>query len=78
MLDLSKPEIRQAYLLGIDTGKLNAAAEVDRMVQVTENRIIRELDRFQRELIASRSTSRARVISMAIARIKGEDWVDND
>lgn len=77
MLDLSKPEIKQAYLLGIETGKSNYAVEIDRMVEVTENRIIRELDRFRRELIARRSTARARVLDMAISRIKGEEWVDD-
>lgn len=78
LLDLSRPEIKQAYLMGIEAGRLEMAAHSDRLVTITETRIIRELDRFERELIARRSTSRARVISMAIARIKGEEWVDND
>lgn len=72
MLDMSKPEIRQAYLIGIDAGKQTLATELDRVATVTETRIVRELDKFRRELIARRSTARARVVEQAIALIQGE------
>lgn len=74
MIDLSKPEIKQAYLMGVEAGKQTLATELDRVAEVTENRITRELDRFRRELIARRSTARARVVAQAIALIKGEEY----
>lgn len=78
MIDLTKPEIKQAYLIGLEAGKLNYAAELDRVAVVTETRIVRELDQFRRKLIAQRSTVRARVVAICIALIKGEDYIDED
>lgn len=72
MLDMTKPEIRQAYLLGLDAGKTSLGAELDRVAQVTETRIVRELDQFRRRLLAQRSTARSRVVGQCIALIQGE------
>ena len=77
MIDLSKPEIRQAYLIGIEAGKLNHAKELDRVAVVTETRILRELDKFRLELNARRSTVRARVVAQCIALVKGEEFVND-
>ncbi|MGI9142714.1 MAG: hypothetical protein ACR2IJ_05940 [Fluviibacter sp.] len=74
MLDLSKPEVKQAYLLGVEAGKQTLATELDRVAEVTETRILRELNRFRLELIGRRSTARARVIAQAIALIRGEEY----
>lgn len=78
MLDMSRPEIRQAYLMGVDAGKTNIAAELDRVAEVTETRICRELKRFELQLIARRSSARARVVAQCIALIKEEDYIDED
>jgi hypothetical protein len=77
MIDLTKPEIRQAYLIGVEAGKMNLAQELDRVAVVTETRIVRELDRFRRECNARRSTARGRVVAQCIALIKGEEFVDD-
>lgn len=77
MIDLSKPEIRQAYLIGIEAGKLDYAKELDRVAVVTETRIVRELDRFRLELNARRSTVRARVVAQCIALVKGEEFLND-
>ena len=77
MIDLTKPDVRQAYLLGIEAGKMNYAQELDRVAVVTETRILRELDRFRLELNARRSTVRARVVAQCIALIKGEEFVND-
>lgn len=77
MIDLTKPEIKQAYMLGIEAGKLNQAAEMDRVAQVTETRIVRELDRFRRKLNEQRSTTRGRVVEQCIALIQGEEFLDD-
>lgn len=74
MLDLSKPEIRQAYLLGVDTGLANGGAEMNRVAQTTETRIVRELEAFRLQLVARRSSARARVVAQCIALIRGEDY----
>jgi hypothetical protein len=75
---MSKPEIRQAYLIGVDAGKSALSTELDRVAQTTETRIVRELDRFRRELIERRSTARSRVVAHCIAIIKGEDFSEQD
>jgi hypothetical protein len=72
MLDLSKPEIKQAYLLGIEAGKANYSTELDRVAVVTETRIVRELDLFRRRLTRQGSDARGRVVGQCIALIKGE------
>jgi hypothetical protein len=77
VIDLTKPDVRQAYLLGIEAGKMNYAQELDRVAVVTETRILRELDRFRLELNARRSTVRARVVAQCIALIKGEEFVND-
>ena len=77
MIDLSKPEIRQAYLIGVEAGKMNYAKELDRVAVVTETRIVRELDLFRRRLNNQRSTTRGRVVAQCIALIKGEEFVDD-
>jgi hypothetical protein len=77
VIDLTKPEIKQAYLIGIEAGKMNYAAELDRVAQVTETRIVRELDQFRRKLNNQRSTARGRVVAQCIALIKGEEFVDD-
>ena len=77
MIDLSKPEIRQAYLIGVEAGKMNYAKELDRVAVVTETRIVRELDLFRRRLNNQRSTARGRVVAQCIALIKGEEFVDD-
>lgn len=78
MLDMSKPEIRQAYLIGVEAGKNSLSAELDRVAQTTETRIVRELDRFRRELVERRSTARSRVVAHCIAIIKDEVFDDSD
>jgi hypothetical protein len=77
MLDLSRPEIRQAYLIGVDAGKASLGTELDRVAQVTETRIVRELEKFRLELVGRRSSARARVVAQAIALIQGEDYDDS-
>lgn len=74
MLDMTKPEIRQAYLIGVEAGKTSLATELDRVAVVTETRIVRELDRFRVQLVGRRSSARARVVAQCIALIKGEDY----
>ena len=77
MIDLTKPDVRQAYLLGIEAGKMNYAQELDRVAVVTETRIVRQLDMFRRECNAKRSTARGRVVAQCIALIKGEEFQDD-
>jgi hypothetical protein len=77
MIDLTKPEIRQAYLIGVEAGKMNLAMELDRVAVVTETRIVRELDRFRLKLNAQRSMVRGRVVAQCIALIKGEELLDD-
>ena len=74
MLDMSKPEIRQAYLLGVDAGKQTLATELDRVAVITETRIARQLEQFRVQLVNRRSSARARVVAQCIALIKGEDY----
>jgi hypothetical protein len=77
VIDLTKPDVRQAYLLGIEAGKMNLAMELDRVAVVTETRIVRELDRFRLKLNAQRSLMRGRVVAQCIALIKGEELLDD-
>ncbi len=72
MIDLTKPEIKQAYLLGVEAGKFTVAAELDRVAQVTETRIVRQLDEFRLRLVAQRSLQRSRIVELCIQIIKGE------
>jgi hypothetical protein len=72
MIDLSKPEIRQAYLLGIETAKAEMAVEMDRVAVVTETRIVRQLDQFRRKLIAERSPQRSEIVAKCIRVVQGE------
>lgn len=74
MLDMSRPEIRQAYLIGVDAGKASLGTELDRVAEITETRIVRELDRFRVQLVGRRSSARARVVAECIALIRGEDF----
>lgn len=74
MLDLSKPEVKQAYLMGVEAGKSTLAKELDHVAVTTENRILRQLEKFRLELVGRRSSARARVVSMCIALIKDEDY----
>jgi hypothetical protein len=76
MIDLTNPEVKQAYLLGIEAGKANYSTELDRVAQVTETRIVRELDQFRRRLNKQRSTARGRIVAQCIAIIQGEEFVD--
>jgi hypothetical protein len=39
---------------------------------VTETRIVRELDRFRRQMIAERSPQRSEIVAKCIRIIKGE------
>jgi hypothetical protein len=77
VIDLTKPEVKQAYLLGLEAGKYSVAAELDRVAQVTETRIVRQLDQFRRRLIAERSPQRSRIVELCIQIIQGEDVVDD-
>jgi hypothetical protein len=47
---------------------------LDRVAQITETRIVRELEKFRLELVGRRSSARARVVAQAIALIRGEDF----
>jgi hypothetical protein len=71
---MSRPEIRQAYLIGVDAGKASLGTELDRVAEVTETRIVRELDRFRVQLVGRRSSARARVVAQCISLIRGEDF----
>jgi hypothetical protein len=72
MIDMSKPELRQAYLMGIETARAEMSAELDRVAVVTETRIVRELDRFRRQMIAERSPQRSEIVAKCIRIIQGE------
>ena len=72
MIDLTKPEIKRAYLLGVEAGKFTVAAELDRVAQVTETRIVRQLDEFRLSLVAQRSLQRSRIVELCIQIVKGE------
>ena len=71
MLDMTKPEIRQAYLIGVEAGKTSLATELDRVAVVTETRIVRQLDQFRRQLIAERSPQRSEIVAKCIRVVQG-------
>jgi hypothetical protein len=71
MLDLTEPQIRQAYLLGVETGKASANQDSDRAAEATENRIISELERY-RVRLKKENPKMAEHIAVCIAIIKGE------
>jgi hypothetical protein len=77
VIDLTKPELRQAYLMGIEAARADMSAELDRVAVVTETRIVRELDRFRRQMIAERSPQRSEIVAKCIRIIKGEVVVDD-
>jgi hypothetical protein len=72
MLDLSKPEIKQAYLMGVEAGKTITANDADRAAQETENRIVAELDRFKSKLEHHDCVVQAGVVAHCLAIINGE------
>ena len=77
MIDLTKPELRQAYLMGIEAARADMAKELDRVAVVTETRIVRQLDQFRRQLIAERSPQRSEIVAKCIRVIQGEVVVDD-
>jgi hypothetical protein len=77
MIDLTKPELRQAYLMGIEAARAEMSAELDRVAVVTETRIVRQLDQFRRQLIAERSPQRSEIVAKCIRVVQGEVVVDD-
>jgi hypothetical protein len=71
MLDLTKPEIKQAYLLGVEAGRSNSKADADRAAQATENRIVYELERYRVKL-EKENPSAAGHVAVCIGIINGE------
>lgn len=77
MIDLTKPELRQAYLMGVEAARAEMGKELDRVAVVTETRIVRQLDQFRRQLIAERSPQRSEIVAKCIRVIQGEVVVDD-
>lgn len=77
MIDMSKPELRQAYLMGVEAARAELSAELDRVAVVTENRIVKDLEHFRKQLVRKRMPSHSRIVVDCIAIIKGE-VVSND
>jgi hypothetical protein len=71
MLDLTKPEIEQAYRLGVAAGLANAKVDADRAAQATENRIVYELERY-RVRVEKENPSAAGHVAVCIGIINGE------
>jgi len=72
MLDLSKPEIRHAYLMGVEAGKATVTADADRAAQNTENRIVYELDLYRLKLVKNDCVVQAGVVAHCLRLIQGE------
>jgi hypothetical protein len=72
VIDLTKPEIKQAYLLGVEAGKFTVAAELDRVAQVTETRILNDLEHLRKQLRRKRMPSHSRIVELCMQVIKGE------
>ncbi len=72
MLDLNKPEIKQAYLLGVEAGRAGANTDADRAAQNTENRIVYELGLYHTKLVKHDCVVQAAVVKRCIGLIQGE------
>jgi hypothetical protein len=72
MLDLTKPEIEQAYRLGVAAGLANAKVDADRAAQNTENRIVYELGLYHTKLVKNDCVVQAAVVTHCIKLIQGE------
>jgi hypothetical protein len=72
MIDMSKPEIKQAYLMGVEAGKTITAGDADRAAQNTENRIVYELDLYRSKLEKHDCVVQAAVVTRCLALIQGE------
>jgi hypothetical protein len=72
MLDLTKPEIKQAYLLGVEAGRSSANTDADRAAQNTENRIVYELGLYHTKLVKNDCVVQAAVVAHCIRLIQGE------
>lgn len=77
MIDMSKPEIKQAYLMGVEAGKTITAGDADRAAQNTENRIVYELGLYRSKLEKHDCVVQAAVVARCLALIQGE-VVSND
>ena len=77
MIDMSKPELRQAYLMGIEAARAEMSAELDRVAVVTEKRIVKDLEHFRKQLVRKRMPSHSRIVVDCIAIVQGE-VVSND
>ena len=77
MIDMSKPEIKQAYLMGVEAGKTITAGDADRAAQNTENRIVYELGLYRSKLQKHDYLVQAAVVAHCLALIQGE-VVSND
>jgi len=71
MLDLTKPEVEQAYRIGVAAGRTNAKQDADRAAQATEDRIVYELDRYRIRL-EKENPSAAGHVAVCSAIITGE------
>jgi hypothetical protein len=72
MLDMTKPEIKQAYLLGVEAGRSSANTDADRAAQNTENRIVYELGLYHTKLVKHDCVVQAGVVKHCIGLIQGE------
>lgn len=76
MIDLSKPEIKQAYLTGIDVGRATFDKELDRVAVVTETRIVCDLEAYRERLLAKGEFIAAGAVTNCIAVVTGEETND--
>lgn len=72
MIDISKPELRQAYLMGIEAARAEMSKELDRVAHVTETRIVRQLDIYRRRMIRDKSPYLSEIVADCIRLIQGE------
>ena len=72
MIDLTKPELRQAYLMDVEAGKTISAGDADRAAQNTENRIVYELGLYRSKLEKNDCVVQAAVVTRCLALIQGE------
>ena len=72
MLDLSKTEIRHAYLMGVEAGKATVTVDADRAAQNTENRIVYELELYRSKLVKNDCVVQAGIVTHCLGIINGE------